>query len=336
MKLQLLSFLLIVISVSGPSHAQTTGGPDLYGYHWANNLDPIGSAPVYSWKDIKDTANLVKGLGDDNSSGPYNLGFYYAYYGKWYNTLWIGSNGWVSFQQLGNISAPFLDIPTTDAPDNFIAGMLADLTLKDAKSAAVPGAAVYYWTNKKDSVVIQYDSIPFWDSSATGYSGRNTFQVMLVGGSEYSITFQYKHIINSTPSYNLDVTGLKVGIEDSTGETGLQVLDTFPSDSSAVKFYYPGHFSTNDLDNTSLSLSQNFPNPCSASTQIQYALTKNENVSIAIQNMLGEQVASFPLGNKPAGSHSFSLNTSTLSPGIYFYTLATKEKAATRKMIVVK
>ena len=275
MKLKPLAFLLILVSSGFVSNAQTSGGPDNFGYHWANNQDPIGSAPIYSWKNISTSGTAVTGLGDDNAAGPFNLGFYFNYYGIWYNTLWIGSNGWVSFQNIGSVSAPFTSIPSSNAPNNVIAGMLADLTFTDANYTPVTGAFGYFYTNLTDSIIVEYDSIPFWDDYGVGYCGRNSFEIILTA-PDYSIQFQYKQLINNAPCYNLLVKGLKIGIEDSTGTDGLQVVsDSLPSDSSAVKFFFPGTFSTNDLTDPIFAV-KNYPNPCNDHTDISYTLVKNE------------------------------------------------------------
>jgi hypothetical protein len=334
MKLKLLAFLPLLISIGEIAQAQTSGGPDKFGYHWANNLDPIGSAPVYNWKDIKSTGTLVTGLGDDNSAGPFDLKWYFNYYGQWHNTIWIGSNGWISFQDLGSISAPFATIPSASGSGNFIAGLLADLTLKDVNDSVVSGASVHWWSNHTDTLIVQYDSIPFFcDSCATGYAGRNSFQIILAG---YSILFQYKQVL-STPAYDLNVSGLKTGIEDSTGNDGLQVLsDTFPSDSSAVKFFSPGTFSTNDLNNTGLSLNQNFPNPCRDFTVIDYSITKSESIKLSVHNMLGVQIETYAIEKRSAGNYSIRINTFNYPPGIYFYTLSVEGATSSGKMLVEK
>ena len=51
--------------------AQTSGGPDGYGYIWVDSNDPNG--PVYSWVDIETIDNQVSGLGDDNIIGSFPI-----------------------------------------------------------------------------------------------------------------------------------------------------------------------------------------------------------------------------------------------------------------------
>lgn len=332
--MRIFSPLLLTCAFAGICHAQTSGGPDKFGYKWANDQDSIGSAPVYNWIDIKDTANLITGLGDDNASQPQDLGFYFNYYGKWYNQLWIGSNGWISFQNAGNIAAPFPVIPSGAAPHNYIAGMLADLTFVTPGSVKIPGAAAYFRTNHTDSVIVQYDSVPFWMATPTGYSGSCTFQIIL-SGADHSIKFQYKEIYNESPGYDMN-SGLRIGIEDSTGLDGLMVLDTFPSDSSVIKFFYPGYFSTNDLESVILSLGQNSPNPAGNATSFNYLLRKASDVKISVHNILGAEIYSFASGRQQPGNHTFTLSTQAYPAGIYFYSLQAGKATSTRKMVIAR
>ena len=339
MKIKSAFALLVFISSVNFVRAQvTTGGPDSFGYVWANSYNALGLA--YKWKDIKDSNNLVHGLSDDNSKGPFNIGLHFNYYGVERDSIWIGSNGWISFDTVGNISAPFLPIPSSTSPNFFIAGMLSDLTFIESNGSPVPGAAAYLWSNQVDSAIVQYDSVPFWDSSASGYSGRNTFQIILSkawGGN--SITLQYKKLINSIPPYDLSNSGLKTGIQDSCSRLryGLQVLsDTFPSDSSTVTFFYPNTLSTNNINNSGLSLGQNFPNPSKDVTVVHYTTPKSENVSFSIQNVLGEQIENFPIGNIAAGDHLISIDSRSYPAGVYFYTLSVNGASSTRKMVVSK
>jgi hypothetical protein len=119
--------------------------------------------------------------------------------------------------------------------------LLADLTFLSATPvAAVPGASAWYWSNNVDTLIVQYDSVPFYVlGNATEYAGRNTFQVVL-SGVDSSITFQYKLFQAPLPAYELNTQGLKTGIENATGSFGLRVLNNiFPASNSVVKFYLP-------------------------------------------------------------------------------------------------
>ena len=96
-KLKLFLCLAAGTFVAGGLQAQTTGGPDTYGYIWRDSNDPNG--PAYSWVDVPTLAGatMVTGLADDNIRGPYAVGFPFHFY--WYDvtTFRIGSNGYLAF-----------------------------------------------------------------------------------------------------------------------------------------------------------------------------------------------------------------------------------------------
>ena len=217
--------------------AQTSGGPDNYGYTWKNSLDTV-NPPVYKWKEINGVGTQITGMGDDNLMGPINFGFNFHFYWVNYNKIWFGSNGYLSFIPGVNIAAPFVTLPTPNSK-NTINPLQCDLTFIDINSAPVAGATSWYWTNNSDSIIFQYDSVPYWVKNATNYDGRYTFQVILCG-ADSSITFQYKLAQAGSAAYGTSTEHVITGIENSTGQIGLQVSnDVFPAAGTAVKFYYP-------------------------------------------------------------------------------------------------
>ncbi|MCB9235957.1 MAG: PKD domain-containing protein [Bacteroidia bacterium] len=226
------SLILFALILYATPRLMAGGGPDAYGYIWKASIDVGG--PTYSWVNIASTGTLVTGLGDDNSAGPVNIGFPFHYYWSDYTQLKVGSNGWLGFDNIGNLASCFPPIPQQGgAGDNYIAPFMSDLNFAGTGN---PGT-VRYWTNNVDSFVISYLAVPFWDVN-TGFSGSNTFQVIL-NGQDSSITFQY-NVMNSTFTNSTCTTDVVVGIENSTGSIGLNpYLESIPPNSFAVKFYYP-------------------------------------------------------------------------------------------------
>lgn len=218
--------------------AQVSGGPDGFGYTWQNTSSTAIDAPAYNWIDITSTGTLVAGLGDDNFVGPLSMGFNFRYYWSDFSQLYVGSNGYVSFQPY-NISSTAIGFPTmpvVDPYNNLMAPMLCDLNFSGSGN---PGE-VYLWSNNVDSCIISYVSVPFWINSIAGYGGSNTFQV-IYSGVDSSITFQYQQQLGSyDAAYNTVTNPVVVGIENLTGSVGLTVSNnTLPLASTAVKFYYP-------------------------------------------------------------------------------------------------
>jgi hypothetical protein len=83
-----------------------------------------------------------------------------------------------------------------------------------------------------------------------------------------------------------------------------------------------------------LMLDQNFPNPCSVETTITFSLINRGNVSIILRDVYGKKVMMCIDGEMDPGRHSIEINTSRLTPGIYFYTLKSGYDSITRKMTV--
>lgn len=210
-------------------NAQTSGGPDAYGYSWKNNLH-TAQPPAYSWFDITSIGTLVDDLADDNFSGPYSASGFQYY---WYQTpqLWIGSNGYISFGP-SNIASPFpVSIPLSSGANNFIAPYLADLNFSGANN---PATCYYYWS--ADTICVSFINVPFWENSTSGYTGSNTFQIIL-NQVDKSITFNYQ----SMSLGNVVTQDNAIGIENNSGTLGLGVMyDSSPANLSTYKFYYPG------------------------------------------------------------------------------------------------
>jgi len=87
---------------------------------------------------------------------------------------------------------------------------------------------------------------------------------------------------------------------------------------------------------TQYSLSQNYPNPFNPTTNIKFSLPKDGNVSLKVYDMTGSLVQTIIDGNVHAGTHNVEFDATTLSSGVYFYTLKTSEFFDTKRMILVK
>ncbi|KAF0152738.1 MAG: Glycoside hydrolase starch-binding [Ignavibacteria bacterium] len=87
---------------------------------------------------------------------------------------------------------------------------------------------------------------------------------------------------------------------------------------------------------TKFSLDQNYPNPFNPTTKIKFAIPADENVSLKVFNVLGQEVATLVNKQLKAGSYSFDWNASNLSSGVYFYRIEAGSFNQTRKMLLLK
>lgn len=171
------------------------GGPDQGGYSWVDSH--VAGGPVFSWDDIRYTGNYLN-LGDDDAQ-LVDLPFAFPFYDKVYTQLRVGSNGYVTFGEVGN-SLANSELPDSNEPNNLIAALWDDLY-------PAAGGGVSY-QSFADRFIIQYTDVPYFYSNTP-----NTFQIIL--NRDGDIVLQYLNINNLFSS--------TTGIENSDGSTGLQV-----------------------------------------------------------------------------------------------------------------
>jgi hypothetical protein len=235
-----LSIALVALTPDGmlPPSAQTLpggGGPDSFGYKYLDSDTTAPGAPTYSWVNIKGVGTEITTLGDDNSAGPFPIGFEFPYYWYGVDEVVVGSNGYITFGDKAANAQVFNSVPSRLRPNNQLAVMLTDLDPTDTVSTS---GSVWYWSNGADSFVVEYDSIEFWSAG-----GSNTFQVILTK-ADSSITFQYKEQ-NGTPYNGWAGENAQTGIENVSGQIGLNYLSgTTPPGNAlhadlAVRFFPP-------------------------------------------------------------------------------------------------
>jgi hypothetical protein len=186
-----------------------SGGPDLFGYTWIDSNDPEG--PEFIWNDISTTGTLVTNwvqtssypAVDEGKAGPYPLGFTFKYYGIEHSDVWLCSNGFISFVDITDAAMSNDPIPTSDIPNNIIAGIWDDL---DGKTTG----KVYY-KQEPEKFIIQYDNWPGY------YSGTGPFTFQYILHKTGKILICYKTISGTS-------TSATVGIENYDGTDGLQVV----------------------------------------------------------------------------------------------------------------
>lgn len=86
--------------------------------------------------------------------------------------------------------------------------------------------------------------------------------------------------------------------------------------------------------NTSLKVDQNNPNPAKNNTQIAVTLPEVSDVNIVVTNLMGQTVMEVNKSKLNAGKNVINLNVSSLSSGVYFYTVTANNTSITKKMIV--
>jgi hypothetical protein len=83
-------------------------------------------------------------------------------------------------------------------------------------------------------------------------------------------------------------------------------------------------------------LSDNYPNPYSEVTRINYTLTNSSTVRFEVTDITGKVVLEMNQGFKTAGIYNIDLSASNFQSGIYYYSIITESGKATKKMIVLE
>ena len=142
-----------------------------------------------------------------------------------------------------------------------------------------------------------------WSSGAAGSGG----QLQLAGTDFFGSTAQDQMYIDDYTFTDL----LVVSVEDS--------------------------IEINDVDASLIyNLEQNYPNPFNPNTLIKYSVAEGGFVNVSIFNILGEKVATLVNNNLQTGNYEINFDASSLSSGVYFYSIESGDFKAVRKMIVMK
>jgi len=223
-----------IASFSVLNYAFVLSVADDYGYSYITSDEGLNC----EWVDIVDIGTEITGLADDNYVGPIPMGIDFQYYWTTESQVYIGSNGYVSFDPIqisstGTVAFPF--IPTPDERNNFVAPCLADLTFGGVNN---PGKCYVY--NDADRFIVTYLGVPQWTNNAFQWVGSNTFQVIF-SAIDSSITFNYLTMEpNLTTEYATAQNPVMVGIENISGDIGIQVSNTaMPPSNSCIRFDPP-------------------------------------------------------------------------------------------------
>ncbi len=231
------SFLWLVVGgcfLLQPLLAQTAGGPDDYGYTWKTSDAPDG--PAFEWVDISESGTEVTGLGDDNSVSFIDMGLTFQYYWLEFDQIKLGSNGWLSFNNVSNVAHCFPSIPSSGGGNNLLAPLMADLNFDESANPA----QLLYLNDGAGRFIISYINVPFWINAVPAFTGSNTFQVIL-DANDNSITFNYLDVESGLYDSNAACANdAVIGIENTTGTIGLQVaVQMIPENNTAIRFEFP-------------------------------------------------------------------------------------------------
>jgi len=187
--------------------ALAAGGPDAYGYRYADSDDPVQGTP-FGWIDITSVGTAIPFTGDDQNLGPFPIPFNFPYYGNTFSSFRACTNGWVSFTSTATtFTNTGLPNAASSTPENILAAFWDDLDFRTS------GHAYYYYDGSK--FIIEYAAAPRLTSG-----GPYTFEIILYPSG--TIDFQYLSMAGSR------LNEATIGIQNQAKDIGLQVAFNQP------------------------------------------------------------------------------------------------------------
>ena len=179
-----------------------SGGPDAFGYRWADSDAPGG--PAFIFTDISTSGTpIVFGSADNSLSQIISLGMSFPFYGNTFGSMKVSTNGWLTFNTTSTVTLSLNgNLPSTTLPANSIAMFWDDLHLR--------GGSVSY-LNDGSRFILQYTNVGRL-SPSTGQS--YTFQLQLYPTGRILLLYQ-------TMSGTLN--SATIGVQDGTRTIALPV-----------------------------------------------------------------------------------------------------------------
>lgn len=167
----------------------------------------------------------------------------------------------------------------------------------------------------------------------TPYNGQAEHRVKFQGLRPLQMSY------NLPSQINIHVEDLYGGVlvnQNIAGNGSLDIPDVIEQLKLIITYNNATDISDekNEIDN--YILKQNYPNPFNPSTYIDFALNKNEFITLIVYDLLGKKVATLINGEYESGFHSVLFNSNGLASGIYFYTLTIGNISLTKSMILMK
>lgn len=150
----------------------------------------------------------------------------------------------------------------------------------------------------------------------------------------------------ATYSYGNDVSSLL-----STGSLSIPVGDTLnlvfallagdyeldiKNSAQAAKDWYFNTAGISNLNHDELIQLKNKPNPFTDQTEISFNLTKSEKIKLELLDEQGKLIRTITDQKCSAGSHTYTLDSSTLPVGIYYCRLSNSTMTTSRKMVLLR
>ena len=308
-------------------------GPDAYGYYAYDRLDTMYTEWEHiEFIDIQGIGTPVPNVGDESVT-PLSLPFTFKYYGINYDSVYISSNGWLSFISQSDAAYTNDTIPQSGQPYGVIAPSWDDLDPSQG------GNIYYHYDDTGHIFIVEWAGVPRYGNN----SEIETFEVILRDPTYYptitgdgEIIFAYQRLDNTQ-----DQT---VGIESPDETTGLQYLYNGNYDNTAASLI-PGSFIKFTTDTPVVSKIQEKMTPLKNSVYIPTIHMRQDGIKFTINaNYNGHlNVRFFDITGRMVQSKRFTIRkgqnrisiNKRFKKGIYFMEIRGKAWQYRKKIMVL-
>lgn len=222
------------------------------------------------------------------------------------------------------------------------------LSLTDEYGSAIAPDSYYYIWGDSGMYTVIYSHIAVTNNGASALDVKvKKAEVSVVSGSENA--FCWGQCFLPTTFVSPSPINIGAGVTDASSFIGdykpkgnigqTTIRYTFfdmnnVNDSVAVYVVYGATPAAIDSKPDVIEFSNAYPNPASTSVSFNYDLQGNSGVaSLVITDLLGGEVFSTVLLNDKG---KLNVDVSTLTPGVYFYSLRINQKSQFTRKLVVK
>ncbi len=269
------------------------------------------ASTTYSWV----STSTATGITGDDQSKQFTLPFTFNFYGTNYTSVYVCSNGFLSFTSSSTAYSP-ASIPNTAAPNALIAPLWRDL------NPSAGGTITYY--SGTDKFVVTWNAVKNYSNTST-----QTFQVILYPNGQ--IVFQYNSVTN-------DVTTVR-GIENNDGTAGVP-YSTNPSNGTAVRFT-PSTSKVYTLEDGKIEVLR-INSVFKDIAEMEYSVPFDTKIRVDVYNLLGQKINTLKDEIHFTGRHTVRWNGKDFSgnkvgSGTYFIVVTPESgEKVTQKVILVK
>ena len=176
----------------------------------------------------------------------------------------------------------------------------------------------------------------------TGHLPVDAFKVRFKTGMSNDTVFSIEHINHHLePGDSLEYTSNRDFLvyqltEDWEVTATVMMQDDKNDDNNTKRVKLCTNVSIDDYETeNNVYLGQNVPNPATMSTVVPYSVPEPGKVTLEVTNNAGQMIYS-AVQEADLGTNYFEVNTTSLAPGLYYYTIYYKDVVLTKKMVVEK